>query len=180
MFFFLKYKTFKVSSNDMNVRYFKNNIVIMFIFKLTWKLMSVALVFTTNVFNEFVILLLWVDIKNCKNEIQNSKNNKAVKKISLFCFCFLIHWSSSFFFCNCYNWSKCFSFFFFYLINNNKQCSILCFCWNMIHYWNWCHFSYFCLHCFEFILWFLLSLFIFCKSWNQMNFSSDQSISFEC
>jgi len=58
MFFSSKYETFKVSSDDMNVRYFRNDIVIMFISELTRELMSVALVFTTDVFNELVILSL--------------------------------------------------------------------------------------------------------------------------
>ncbi len=47
--------------------------------------------FTTNVFNELIILLLCVDIESYENEIQNSKNNKAVKKISLFYFYFSTH-----------------------------------------------------------------------------------------
>ncbi len=58
MFFFSKYKTFEVSSDDMNIKYFRDNIVIMFISELTWELMSVALVSTTDVFNELVILSL--------------------------------------------------------------------------------------------------------------------------
>ncbi len=58
MFFSSKYKTFEVSSNDMSVRYFRDNIVIVFISELTRELMSVALMFTTDVFNELVILSL--------------------------------------------------------------------------------------------------------------------------
>jgi len=58
MFFSSKYETFEVSSDDINVRYFMNDIVIMFISELTQELMSVALVFTTDVFNELVILSL--------------------------------------------------------------------------------------------------------------------------
>ncbi len=138
--------------------------------------MSVALVFTTDVFNELVILSLWVDFESCENEIQNSKNNKAVKKISLFCFCFSTHQSSSSFLLQLLQLIKML---FFFLLLFDEQCSILCFCWNMIHCWNWHHFSYFCLHCFEFVLWFSLSLSVSCKSWNQMNSSSDQSISSE-
>ena len=161
----------------MSIRYFRDNIVIMFISELTWKLMSVALMFTTNVFNELVILSLWVDIESCENKIQNSKNNKAVKKISLFCFCFSTRWNSSFFLLQLLQLIKML---FFSLLLFDEQRSILCFCWNMIHYWNWHHFSYFYLHYFEFVLWFLLSLFVSCKSWDQMNSSSDQSISFEC
>ncbi len=38
MFFSLKYETFEVLNDDMNVRYFRNDIVIMFISELTWKL----------------------------------------------------------------------------------------------------------------------------------------------
>ncbi len=161
----------------MSVRYFRNDIVIMFISELTWELMSVALVFTTDVFNEFVILSLWVDIESCENEIQNSKNNRAVKKILLFCFCFSTHWSSSFFLLQLLQLIKML---FFFLLLFDEQCLILCFCWNMIHCWNWRHFSYFCLHYFEFVLWFLLSLSVSCKSWDQMNSSSDQSIFSEC
>ena len=161
----------------MNVKYFRNNIMIMFISELTWELMNVALVFITNVFNELVILLLWVDIKNCENEIQNSKNNKAVKKILLFCFCFSTCWSSSFFLLQLLQLIKML---FFSLLLFDEQCSILCFCWNMIHCWNWRHFLYFYLYCFEFILWFLLLLSVSCKSWNQMNSSSDQNVFSEC
>jgi len=58
MFFSSKYETFKVLNDDMNVKYFRNNIVIMSISELTQELMSVALMFTTDVFNELVILLL--------------------------------------------------------------------------------------------------------------------------
>ncbi len=58
MFFSSKYETFKVLNDDMSVRYFRNDIVIMFISELTRELMSVALMFTTNVFNELVILSL--------------------------------------------------------------------------------------------------------------------------
>ncbi len=58
MFFSSKYETFEVSSDDMNVRYFRNNIVIMSISELTRELMSVALVSTTDVLNELVILSL--------------------------------------------------------------------------------------------------------------------------
>jgi len=58
MFFSSKYETFEVSSDDMNVRYFRNDIVIMFISELTQELMSVALMFTIDVLNELVILLL--------------------------------------------------------------------------------------------------------------------------
>jgi len=58
MFFSSKYETFKVLNDDMSIRYFRDNIVIMFISELTRKLMSVALMFTTNVFNELVILSL--------------------------------------------------------------------------------------------------------------------------
>jgi len=58
MFFSSKYETFEVSSDDMSVRYFRNDIVIMSISELTRKLMNVALVSITNVLNELVILLL--------------------------------------------------------------------------------------------------------------------------
>jgi len=58
MFFSSKYETLEVSSDDMSVRYFRNNIVIMSISELTRELMSVALVSTTDVFNELVILSL--------------------------------------------------------------------------------------------------------------------------
>ncbi len=161
----------------MSVRYFRNNIIIIFISELTWELMSVALVFTTDVFNELVILSLWIDIKIDENKIQNSKNNKAVKRILLFCFYFLTHWSSSFFLLQLLQLIKML---FFFLLLFDEQRSILCFCWNMIHCWNWYHFSYFCLHYFEFVLWFSLSLYVSCKSWNQMNSSFNQSISSEC
>ncbi len=90
----------------------------MFISELTWELMSVALVFTTDVFNELVILSLWVDIESCENEIQNSKNKRAVKKILLFCFCFSTHRSSSFFLLQLLQLIKMLFFFFFYLMNN--------------------------------------------------------------
>jgi len=58
MFFSSKYETLEVSSNDINVRYFKDNVVIMFISELTRELISVALMSTTDVFNELVILSL--------------------------------------------------------------------------------------------------------------------------
>ncbi len=58
MFFSSKYETLEVSSDDMNVRYFRNDIVIVSISELTRKLMSVTLVSTTDVLNELVILLL--------------------------------------------------------------------------------------------------------------------------
>jgi len=58
MFFSSKYETFEVSSDDMSVRYFRNDIVIMSISELTRKLMNVALVSITNVLNELVILSL--------------------------------------------------------------------------------------------------------------------------
>jgi len=58
MFFSSKYETLEVSSDDMSVRYFRNDIVIMFISELTQELMSVTLMFTTDVFNELVILSL--------------------------------------------------------------------------------------------------------------------------
>ncbi len=58
MFFSSKYETLEVLSDDMNVKYFRNDIVIMFISELTRKLMSITLVFTTDVLNELVILLL--------------------------------------------------------------------------------------------------------------------------
>jgi len=58
MFFSSKYETLEVSSDDISVRYFRNDIVIMFISELTQELMSVILVFTTDVFNELVILSL--------------------------------------------------------------------------------------------------------------------------
>ncbi len=161
----------------MSVRYFRNDIMIMFISELTRELMSVALVFTINVLNELIVLLLWIDIESCENEIQNSKNNRAVKKISLFCFCFLTHRSSSFFLLQLLQLIKML---FFFLLLFNEQRSILCFCWNMIHCWNWHHFSYFCLHFFEFVLWFLLSLSVSYEFQDQMNSSSDQSVSSEC
>jgi len=58
MFFSSKYETFEVSSDDMSVRYFRNDIVIMSISELTRKLMNVALVSITDVLNELVILSL--------------------------------------------------------------------------------------------------------------------------
>ena len=149
----------------------------MFISELTRELMSVALVSTTDVLNELVILSLWVDIESCENEIQNSKNNRAVKKASLFCFCFSTRRSSSFFLLQLLQLIKML---FFSLLLFDEQRSILCFCWNMVHCWNWRHFSYFCLHRFEFVLWFSLSLSVSCESRNQTNSSSDQSVSSEC
>ena len=58
MFFSSNYETFEVSSDDMNVRYFRNDIVIVSISELARELMSVALVSTTDVLNELVILSL--------------------------------------------------------------------------------------------------------------------------
>jgi len=56
MFFFSKYETFEVSSYDIEIRYFKNNIMIIFISELNRELIEVALMSMRKVFNKSVIL----------------------------------------------------------------------------------------------------------------------------
>jgi len=90
MFFSLRYNTFEVSSDDIKFKYFKNNIMFIFISELNEKLIEVTFMLTKNIFNKSDILLklqlLQVEIKNKRNEIQNNRNNKAVKKILLYYF----------------------------------------------------------------------------------------------
>jgi len=58
MFFSSKYETSEVSSNDIKVRYFRNNIMIVFISELNRELIKVTLMSMINVVNKFIILLL--------------------------------------------------------------------------------------------------------------------------
>jgi hypothetical protein len=57
MFFSLKYETSEVSNDNIKIRYFKNDIMIVFISELNQKLIEVTFVLMKDVFNKFVILL---------------------------------------------------------------------------------------------------------------------------
>jgi len=58
MFFSLKYETSEVSSDDIEIKIFKNNIMIIFISELSQELIKVTFMLMINVINESVILLL--------------------------------------------------------------------------------------------------------------------------
>jgi len=57
MFFSLKYKTSEVLNNNIKIKYFRNDTMIVFISELNQELIEVIFILTKNVFNKSVILL---------------------------------------------------------------------------------------------------------------------------
>jgi len=57
MFFSLKYETSEVLNDDIKIRYFRNNIIIVFISELNQELIEVTFMSTKDVFNKSIILL---------------------------------------------------------------------------------------------------------------------------